>query len=149
VRDPARAAGRVAVAEVAAGEILTRLRLAGGGAGRVASLVPAGMRAVELPLGATVGVEPGDVVDVVATFGGGGAHTEVVAQAIEVLRIRRDTGGPLGGGGTAGALGLVVLCEPDEAERLAFAAAFATISVALRGPDDAADTFGLPAAASG
>ncbi|HEX6400877.1 MAG TPA: Flp pilus assembly protein CpaB, partial [Actinomycetota bacterium] len=97
VRDPARAAGRVAVAELAAGEVLTRLRLAGGGSGRIASTVPPGMRAVQLPVAARAGVEPGDHVDVVATFGGGSAHTELVAEAVEVLGVRADGGGSLVG----------------------------------------------------
>jgi Flp pilus assembly protein CpaB len=139
VRDPARATGRVAAAEIAAGEILTGLRVAGGGAGATASVVPPGMRAVQLPVAATVGAEPGDHVDVLATYGGGSAHTELVADAIEVLAVRRAAGGPLGGGGTTGALGLVVLVEPNEAERLAFAATFATLSIAIRGPADAID----------
>lgn len=149
LRDPARAAGRVTAAEVAAGEVLTRLRLAGGGAGRVASTVPPGMRAVQLPVAAGAGVEPGDHVDVLATFGGGSAHTELVAEAVEVLGVRRDGGGPLGAG--AGALGLLVLVEPDEAETIAFAATFATLSIALRGPADTTDPAALtiPSGTSG
>jgi Flp pilus assembly protein CpaB len=151
VRDPARAAGHIAAADVAAGEVLTRLRILGGGAGAVASVVPPGMRAVQLPVAASVGAEPGDHVDVFATYGGGSTHTELAAEAIEVLAVRRDAGGPLGGGGTTGTLGLVVLVEPDEAERLAFAATFATLSIAIRGPADAIDPPALtvPAGTSG
>jgi pilus assembly protein CpaB len=145
VRDPARAAGRVALADVAAGEILTRPRLAGGAAGRVAALVPAGMRAVELPVASTVGAEPGDLVDVLATFGGGGTHTEVAGEALEVLSIEgRAGGGALAAGATPAQRGLVVLVEPDEAERLAFAAAFATLSIAVLGPADAATPEPVP-----
>lgn len=138
LHDPARTAGRVAAADVAAGEVLTRLRLLGEDAGRIASLVPAGQRAVQLPATASAGAEPGDRVDVVATFGQGSAHAEIVAEGVEVLAVRRDGGGTLGGG-TTGATGLVVLVEPDQAERLAFAATFATISIAVRGPADAID----------
>jgi pilus assembly protein CpaB len=135
VRDPARAVGRTVATDLAEGEIVTQLRLAGGGAGRIASLVPAGMRAVQLPVAVTAGVEPGDRVDVVATFGGGGAHTEVTAEGLEVLAIRRGQTATLGGGASGG-VGLLVLVAADEAERLAFAATFATLSVAVRGPDE-------------
>ncbi|HET9672182.1 MAG TPA: Flp pilus assembly protein CpaB [Actinomycetota bacterium] len=152
LRDPARAAGRVATADVAAGEVVTRLRLAGGDTGRIAALVPPGMRAVHLAVAAGAGAEPGDHVDVLATFGGGATHTETVAEAVEVLALRRDDGGPLGGGAVTGGLGLVVLVEPDEAERLAFATAFATLSIAIRGPADAVEaqaSFPSPTPASG
>ena len=136
--DPAHAAGRIAVTDLAEGEVLTQLRLAGGGAGRIASLVPMGMRAVQLPVAATAGVEPGDHVDVIATFGGGGAHTEVTAEGLEVLGIEHGQAVPLGGGAPSGGVGLLVLAGADEAERLAFAATFATLSIAVRGPDDVA-----------
>lgn len=134
--DPARAVGRVVVTDLAEGEVVTRLRLAGGGAGRIASLVPPGMRAVQLPVGSTVGVEPGDLVDVVATFGGGGAHTELAAEGVEVLAVERSAGTPLGTGAPSSGLGLVVLVGPDDAERLAFATTFATLSIGVRGPGD-------------
>lgn len=137
VRDPARAVGRIVVTDLAEGEVVTQLRLAGGGSGRIATLVPPGMRAVQLPVAAAAGVEPGDHVDVIATFGGGGAHTEVTAEGLEVLAIERGRAVPLGGGGSSGGIGLLVLAGADEAERLAFAATFATISIAVRGPGDA------------
>jgi pilus assembly protein CpaB len=138
LRDPARAVGRVVVTDLAAGEVVTRLRVAGGDAGRIASLVPSGMRAVQLPVAAAAGVEPGDRVDVLATFGGGGAHTELAAEGVEVLAFERAEGTPLGtGGGGDGAVGLLVLVGTEDTERLAFAATFATLSVAVRGPDDA------------
>ena len=138
LRDPARAIGRVAVADLAQGEIVTALRLAGEGAGRIASLVPPGMRAVELPVATTAGVERGDLVDILATFGGGGAHTEVTAEGLEVLATRAAGGTTLAGGAAPAAAALIVLAPTDEAERLAFAATFATISVAVLGSADAA-----------
>jgi Flp pilus assembly protein CpaB len=137
--DVARAVGRVAAADIAAGEIVTNLRLAGEHSGPTASLVPAGMRAVEVPVASAVGVEPGDLVDVIATFGGGGAHTEVAGEAIEVLAVSRAGGGASFGAaptGGSGGVGLVLLVTPTDAERLAFASAFATLSVAVRSPDD-------------
>ena len=139
IRDPARATGRIVVADIAAGEVVTQLRLAGSRSGPTASLVGAGMRAVEIPVASAVGVRPGDLVDVIATFGGGGAHTEVAGEAIEVLAVDRAGGGASFGGATAptqSGIGLVLLVSPTDAERLAFASAFATLSVAVRGPDD-------------
>lgn len=155
VRDIARATGRVAVADLAAAEIVTGLRLAGTGAGPTASLVPPGMRAVQVSVPGSVDVEPGDLVDVIATFGGGGAHTEVTGEAIEVLAVDRASGG--GSFGTSGAptsgggAGLVLLVTPTDAERLAFASAFATLSIAVRGPDDflPGESFTVPVSADG
>jgi Flp pilus assembly protein CpaB len=92
------------------------------------------MRAVQVPVAGAVGVEPGDRVDVLATFGGGGAHTEVTAEGLEVLAIDRAQTATLGGGSDA--VGLLVLAGADEAERLAFAATFATLSIGLRSPAD-------------
>jgi pilus assembly protein CpaB len=143
IRDVARAAGRVAVADIAAGEVVTQLRLAGSRSGPTASLVRAGMRAVEVPVASTVGVRPGDLVDVIAIFGGGGAHTEVAGEAIEVLAVSRAGGGASFGAGPAGSsggVGLVLLVTPTDAERLAFASSFATLSIAVRGPDDLVTT---------
>jgi pilus assembly protein CpaB len=134
VRDPAGAVGRTAVTDLAEGEVVTRLRLSIGGAGRIAALVPFGKRALQLPVAATAGVEPGDHVDVIATFGGGGAHTELTAEALEVLAI--DHGQTASLGGDASGVGLLVLASREEAERLAFAATFATLSIAVRGPDE-------------
>jgi pilus assembly protein CpaB len=134
LRDPARVVGRVTLADLAKGEVVTQLRLTGGSAGRIASLVPPGMRAVQLPVVATAGVEPGDRVDVLATFGGGGAHTELTAEGLEVLSIERGQTAALSG--ASGGVGLLVLAATEEAERLAFAATFATLSVAVRGPDE-------------
>lgn len=154
VRDLARATGRIVVSDIAAGEIVTQLRLAGARSGPTASLVPPGMRAVQVPAAGAVGVKPGDLVDVIATFGGGGAHTEVAGEGLEVLAVDRGSGGGSFGAATAptsGGVGLVLLVSPTDAETLAFAAAFATLSIAVRGPDDvlAGDRFPYPGTAEG
>ena len=154
MRDVARAAGRIAIADIAAGEVLTTLRLAGTESGPTASLVPQGLRAVEVPVAGAVGVKPGDLVDVIATFGGGGAHTEVAGEALEVLAVHREGGGGSLGAATAptsGGGGLVLLVTPTDAERLAFASAFATLSIAVRGPDDLVpgESFTVPVTADG
>ncbi|HZN43006.1 MAG TPA: Flp pilus assembly protein CpaB [Actinomycetota bacterium] len=152
IRDPGRVAGRVASADLAEGEVLTQLRLAGGRAGPTASVVPLGMRAVHVSVAASVGVRPGDLVDVLATFGGGGAHTEVTGEALEVLAIDRGSAGSLGAApGQTGGIGLVLLVTPTDAERLAFAATFATLSIAVRSPGDvvSAQPFAAPAGIDG
>ena len=154
MRDLARATGRVVTADIAAGEIITQLRLAGADSGPTAALVPPGMRAVEVPVAGAVGVKPGGLVDVIATFGGGGAHTEVAGEALEVLAVDRGGGGGSFGAATAptsGGVGLVLLVTPTDAETLAFASAFASLSIAVRGPDDmlAGDPFPFPGTTEG
>jgi pilus assembly protein CpaB len=154
MRDLTRATGRIVIANIAAGEIVTQLRLAGTGSGPTASLVPPGMRAVVVPVEGAVGVKPGDRVDVMATFGGGGAHTEVAGEGLDVLAVDRGGGGGSFGAATAstsGGVGLVLLVTPTDAETLAFASAFATLSIAVRGPDDIllGETFTGPGTADG
>ena len=154
MRDLTRATGRIAITDIAAGEILTKPRLAGTDSGPTASLVPPGMRAVQVPVAGEVGVKPGDLVDVIATFGGGGAHTEVAGEALEVLAIERGGGGGSFGAAsasTSGSVGLVLVVTPTDAESLAFASAFATLSIAVRGPDDSVpgESFTLPVASGG
>jgi pilus assembly protein CpaB len=154
MRELARAMGRIVIADIAAGEIITRLRLAGTGSGPTASLVPPGMRAVQVPVAGAVGVKPGDLVDVIATFGGGGAHAEVAGEGLEVLAVDRGGGPGTFGAATAptsGGVGLMLLVTPTDAETLAFASAFATLSIAVRGPDDVlpGETFTVPVTAGG
>jgi hypothetical protein len=52
---------------------------------------------------------------------------------------------------TSGGVGLVLLVTPTDAETLAFASAFATLSIAVRGPDDVlvGDPFPYPGTADG
>ena len=121
-----QAVGRVLASDVLAGEPLTATRLAPPG-GPVAALVPEGFRAlpvtVALPRGAVV---PGDRVDLLATYASGRPYTETVLPAVEVLRLLETPSIE----GTAAAT-LVLLVTPDAAERVAFAKAFADLSVAV------------------
>jgi pilus assembly protein CpaB len=122
-----QALGRPLAADVLAGEPITSSRLAPRG-GPVASLVPEGLRAVPLTVAMPPGaVVPGDLVDVLATFVTGQAHTETVVEGAEVL--------VAGAGRSQQAAGqaatLILLVSPDAAERLAYAAAFADLAIAV------------------
>jgi Flp pilus assembly protein CpaB len=141
-----RAAGRVALTDLAAGEVMTDTRLARVRAGPVASLVPQGLRAFAVPTSLPGGlVGAGDRVDVLATYQGGQPHTELVVSGVEVLF---TVGGPEGeGSGGIGGLDLagidahsptvlIVLVAPQQEERLAFARAFANLEVVLVPADE-------------
>lgn len=138
-----QAAGRVLVADIAEGEILTETRLGGSGTGPVAAIVPPGLRAFALPVGPPSGtVRPGDRVDVLATYGAnaGRPYTETVATALEVIDVV-DGDPPVAGGPGAAPSGppIVVLADPFIVERLARASSLALLSVAILGesPDPA------------
>ena len=145
-----QAAGRVALAALAPGEAVTETRLARVRAGPVASLTPEGLRAFAVPTSLPAGaVVAGDHVDVLATFGSGQPHTETVATGVEVLMV---LGAPAtgGSGGVAGGVGggldagdgavasttLMLLVSSQQEEGLAFASAFATLSVSIAPADD-------------
>jgi pilus assembly protein CpaB len=144
VTSPAAAAGRVLTADIAAGEVLTSSRLAAPQVGPVAALVPSGLRAVVVPTDLpTAVVRAGDRVELYATYGGGRPHTELVASGLEVLRVVTGTSSSSGiagstvPGATGGSVSLVLLVDPDAAERLAYARAFGQLQVAILGPDAA------------
>lgn len=133
-----QAVGRALVSDLAAGEPLTTTRLGPTGAGPVASLVPPGLLAFVLATSLPPeAIRAGDRVDVLATYAGGQPYTETVVEGVEVLLVvARGDGGTVlpdvgGGGGPA----LVLLVDPYQAERLAFARAFANLEVAI-GPAD-------------
>ena len=140
VGDAASVVGRVLTADIEAGEILTRSRLAEPGIGPVAALVPQGLRAVVVPSGVPPGtLRAGDRVEVYATYGGGRPHTELVASDLEVVRILTEGTG--GGGGIAGTttadtgVALVLLVDGDAAADLAYARAFGQLQIAILGPE--------------
>jgi pilus assembly protein CpaB len=130
-----QALGRTLVADVAAGEVITNTRLSSGTSGPVAAIVPAGLRAVSV----SVQVSPsdlhaGDRVDVIAAFGGASAHVETVGTELEVLRVEDPAAGEgtlLGGADGSSKVSLLLLVSPTDSERIAFAQAFATLSVAI------------------
>ena len=79
-------------------------------------------------------VTAGDRVDVLATFATGQPHTETVVSGAEVLVVMAGQGLDELGAGTT----VVLLVSPEVAERLAFARAFADISLAVAPPTSAA-----------
>lgn len=126
--------GRVLAADMAPGEVLTRTRLVVSRVGPLAGLVPVGMRAVGIAAPVPAGLRAGDRVDVLATFGSEGrVYTETVGFALEVVRVVKPSGTLSGSGDRAPTL--IVLSLPDVAEQLATASAFATVQVAVIGPE--------------
>lgn len=126
--------GRVLVTDVVAGEAVTATRLASADVGPVAALVPPGMRAFPLSVAVPArSVRAGDAVDVLATFGGRQPHTETVVSGVDVLSVVQQTGTALAT--DQAAVSLVVLVSPQDAERLAFASAFASLAVTFAPAD--------------
>jgi pilus assembly protein CpaB len=130
-----QALGRTLIADVAPGEVITNTRLSSGASGPVASIVPPGLRAVAVTVQVSaLDLHAGDRVDVIAAFGGASAHVESVGTALEVLKIEEAGGsdGPLVvGADGSGKIVLLLLVSPTDAERIAFAQAFASLSVAI------------------
>ena len=143
-----KAAGRVALTDLLEGEAVTETRLARVRAGPVASLIPEGLRAFAVPTSLPEGaLEPGDHVDVLATYSSGQPHTEAVVSGVEVLFVLNSgsasgTTGPVDVGrdaaaaGASGSTTLILLVSTEEQERLAFARAFADLSVSVASPQD-------------
>lgn len=142
VQAPAHLGEYVATAPVAAGEVLTTTRLARiGDAGRLAALVPAGFRAVTIPVTPVSGVSgmvrPHDRVDLLAQFDFGteaGAQSYVLTllQGVRVLAVDDDTsgmwpsdkpGGKSSGHRSLPAQQITVAATPDDAQRIVFAIA--------------------------
>ena len=123
--------GRVLLTDVMEGEAITRTRLAARSVGPVAALVDPGLRAAVVDSGFPPGaVRPGDRVDVLATYGGERPHTETVASELKVLRVMSPSPSGAVGSGT-GAPSLVLLVTSLDAERLAYAQAFADLAVSI------------------
>lgn len=139
------ATDRVTLADLAIGEVVTSTRLAGERAGPLAALIPSGLRAVAVNVTVAIdGLAAGDRVDVIATYGGGRAYAETVGEALEVLRAPGDAeaNDPFAGGGEGAAI--VLLVDPETAEQLARASAFAALSIAVVGPGSEGSAAALP-----
>jgi Flp pilus assembly protein CpaB len=128
-------AGRTLLTDVAEGEVITRTRIDIGG-GPVASLVPAGLRAFPIQVGSSAAtVRAGDLVDVIATFGGPHPYADTVASGLEVIAVVEPPGGAFQAGGVSGP-SLVLLVGPEVAEELAYATAFADLAIAVAPPTE-------------
>lgn len=120
-----QAIGLVLLTDVVAGEPLSSSRLARGGP--VAALVPDGLRAIAVTVALPAGtLAPGDRVDLFATYAAGNPHTELVAAGVEVLWLVDGSTTDIGDAAT-----ILLLVAPETAERVAFARAFADLSVAI------------------
>jgi Flp pilus assembly protein CpaB len=119
--------GRVVVQPVEPGEALLAARLAPDGLHGLAARLPPGWRAFAVPSGqGALRLEPGDVVDVLATLepaaagGTGDEPTRLIAAGAEVLAVDDQS---------------VTVAVPETSSTdMAFALASATITLALRAP---------------
>lgn len=107
---------------------------------QLSTLVPEGLRAVAVSLGAgrfDALLRPGDRVDVLCTTESATAtRTELLLQNVLVLAVGRDLGGAAAGR-RSGAAGVVTLgVRLDQARQLADAEARGSLRLALRNPDD-------------
>lgn len=103
------------------------------------AVVPPGMRAVRIPLENAVRPDPGDVVDVLATFdtllvGDTRDPTSVVAAAARVVEVESDDAEVVTGLGTTA---VTVLVTADEAEQVAFALSSGIVTIAVAPPEEA------------
>ena len=134
IRSVASAVGRTLGSDLAEGEAVTGTRVGGAG-GQVASLVEGGLRAFVVGSGLPSGVlEPGDRVDVIATFGGPHPYTDTVGSGLEILSIVEQDAGTFQAGGATGP-SLVLLVSPETAEQLARATAFGRLAVTIAPAD--------------
>jgi pilus assembly protein CpaB len=122
--------GRTLATDLSEGEAVTRTRVGGSG-GPVASLVASGLRAFVVGSGLPSDVlEPGDRVDVIATFGGPRPYTDTVSSGLEILSVVEQDEETFQAGGATGP-SLVLLVSPETAEQLAHASAFGQITVTI------------------
>ena len=141
----AEGTGRVLLAGIGTGDVLTDNRLAPKGAGPLAALVPPGLLAVVVPSPLPQGaVRPGDTVDVLTTFGGAHPHTETSATGAQVLSLLAPaSAGSTDIGASAGPQ-LVLLVDVATASSLAYATAFGHVTIAVNPPDVTRSQEGSP-----
>jgi len=141
----AEGTGRVLLAGIGTGDVLTDKRLAPEGAGPLAALVPPGLLAAVVPSSLPEGaVLPGDTVDVLTTFGGAHAHTETSATGAQVLSVLTVTSAGSTDIGTGSGPQLVLLVDAATASSLAYATAFGHVAIAVNPPDVTGSQEGSP-----
>ena len=120
--------GRALLSDLAAGEAVTATRI-GVRAGPIASQVPPGLRAFAIAVPVPEGsLRPGDRVDVLGAYGGPHPWSDTVAADLEVLAVLPPPEGDIGAEPS-----LVLLVSDATAERLAYARAFADLTVSIVG----------------
>ena len=113
--------GRRAAQPLLPGQVVVADQLAPDGVSAVAAMLPPGRRAVAVPTGGlSPPLEPGDVVDVVATFEEGDPPTFVVAEGAAVLAVTEDV--------------VTVAVSVDDVAPLAFAVARGVVTVVVAPP---------------
>lgn len=143
---PDMVVGKVVMRQIYAGEpvLLSAVALRN----RLSQLIPISMRAVTVALDPVSGVagfiQPGDHVDVIATFNvDGGTLSKVVLQDVELLaaggEVAADQGPPQQAGAIKGPQvypTATLAVTPQQAEELVLAESKGKLRLALRRPDD-------------
>ena len=134
--------GRVITVPVVRGSFVTAAHLAPRRRTGLDGAVPPGMRAMRVIVTNPIRPRPGAAVDVLATFdiGTGGmgdteSSTVVVAAGVVVVGVDAEAARAGAHGDT---LGVTLLVDASDAERLAFAEANGVVTIALVPPEDAA-----------
>jgi pilus assembly protein CpaB len=148
--------GRVALGRIMAGEPVLESKLASKDArGGLAALIPPSMRAVAVRVDDVVGVagfiHPEDRVDVIVTMTpqkpeNAEPTSKVILQNVKVLTVGKELDIKEGARGRATSVTVAtLLVDPEQAEKLALAAAQGEILLTLRnwGDDDAISTHGM------
>jgi Flp pilus assembly protein CpaB len=141
VTDRTRIVGRVIAVPVLRGAYLGEGNVAPRRRSGLDGVVPRGMRAMRVVVTDSLEPRRGAAVDVLATYDPatiterGGDTTEVIAAGVPVLGTDRRDGS---GAGRAGATGVTLLVDADQAGALADAQANGVVTIALVPPEDAA-----------
>ena len=133
--------GRVITVPVVRGSFVTAAHLAPRRRTGLDGAVPPGMRTMRVIVTNPIRPRPGAAVDVLATFdiGTGGmgdteSSTVVVAAGVVVVGVDAEAAA----GADGDTLGVTLLVDASDAERLAFAEANGVVTMALVPPEDAA-----------
>jgi Flp pilus assembly protein CpaB len=142
VRDATDALGRVVAVPVLRGSYVGDRNLAPRRRTGLDGIVPEGMRAIRVTVSGALRPRTGAAVDVLASFdarsgGTSGDTPATVVVAAGVLVLRTDTRAA-GGTGRTDALGVTLLVDRDEAERLADAQVNGVLTLALVPPEESA-----------
>jgi Flp pilus assembly protein CpaB len=133
---PGDAVGQVVRVPLLRGALVTARHLAAKQRDGRDGTVPAGLRSMRVVVDGAVQPDPGDPVDIYATFdpqtvGENVEPTLTVADAVPVLATdhRASTSG------ASDSIGVTVLVTPTQAKRLAFAQAAGTVAIAVAPPE--------------